>query len=64
MKTLLFFLCLATAAMPLQAGPGHDHPNEPGAGGAMASGPVVITEAQAANLGLAAIPFSPYWFNS
>ena len=55
MKTLPFFLCLATAAMPLQAGPGHDHPNEPGACGAMAAGPVVITEVQAANLGLQSV---------
>ena len=52
MRTLAFILCLAATAGPLRAGPGHDHPNEPGAGGAVAAGPVVITEAQAANLGL------------
>ena len=52
MRTIAFILCLTAAAPPLQAGPGHDHPHEPGSGGAVAAGPVVITEAQAANLGL------------
>jgi multidrug efflux pump subunit AcrA (membrane-fusion protein) len=44
--------CLAVAAMTLRAGPGHDHPDEPGSGGATAGGPVVLTATQAANLQL------------
>ena len=44
--------CLAVAAMTLRAGPGHDHPDEPGSGGAAVDGPVVLTATQAANLQL------------
>lgn len=52
MRTLTFILCVAATLGSLRAGPGHDHPDEPGAGAMAAGGPVVITEAQAANLGL------------
>ena len=52
MRTLTFILCVAATLGSLRAGPGHDHPDEPVAAGAVATGPVIITEAQAANLGL------------
>ncbi len=49
-RTLALF-CLLAAAMPLHAGPGHDHPSEPG-GAAPQDGPVELTAQQAANLGM------------
>ena len=52
MRTIMMIWCLAVAAMTLRAGPGHDHPDEPGSGGAIADGPVVLTATQAANLQL------------
>jgi cobalt-zinc-cadmium efflux system membrane fusion protein len=52
MRTIMMIWCLAVAAMTLRAGPGHDHPDEPGSGGATADGPVVLTATQAANLQL------------
>lgn len=52
MKTSALILCLAAAIAPLRAGPGHDHAHEPDHGGEIVTGPVVITETQAANLGL------------
>jgi len=52
MRTIVMIWCLAVAAMTLRAGPGHDHPDEPGSGGATADGPVVLTATQAANLQL------------
>jgi cobalt-zinc-cadmium efflux system membrane fusion protein len=48
--TTLLAVLLASAPL-LRAGPGHDHPEEPG-GGAMHGGPVELTEQQAANLRL------------
>ena len=52
MRTIMMIWCLAVAAMTLRAGPGHDHPDEPGSGGAAVDGPVVLTATQAANLQL------------
>lgn len=49
-RTLALFFLLA-AAIPLRAGPGHDHPSEPG-GAAPQGGPVELTAQQAANLGM------------
>ena len=49
-RTLALFFLLA-AAIPLHAGPGHDHPSEPG-GAAPQDGPVELTAQQAANLGM------------
>jgi len=51
MKPLIVLICLIAAAWPLRAGPGHDHPEEPG-GAAGHGGPVELTEQQAANLQL------------
>jgi len=51
MKQKLLFFCLLAAAIPLRAGPGHDHPSEPG-GAAPQGGPVELTEQQVANLGV------------
>ena len=50
MTSILVAVLLASVSL-LQAGPGHDHPEEPG-GGAMPGGPVELTEQQAANLRL------------
>ena len=47
----LVLFCLLAAATPLRAGPGHDHPSEPG-GAAPQGGPVELTAQQAANLGM------------
>ena len=52
MKILILVVSLAVAAVTLRAGPGHDHPVEPGSGGAAVDGPVVLTATQAANLQL------------
>ena len=49
MRTLAFIPGLFAMVAPLAAGPGHDHPDEPGT---VAAGPVAITATQAANLGL------------
>ena len=51
MKTILILSVFAAFAMNSHAGPGHDHPEEPG-GAAPQGGPVVLTEQEAANLGL------------
>jgi len=51
MTQKLVLFCLLAAAIPLRAGPGHDHPSEPG-GAAPQGGPVELTAPQAANLGL------------
>lgn len=51
MKTSLIIPLLLLAASSLRAGPGHDHPEEPG-GGAPHGGPVTLSEEQAANLRL------------
>ena len=51
MKTSLIIRLLLLAACSLRAGPGHDHPEEPG-GGAVHGGPVVLSEPQVANLRL------------
>jgi len=51
MRTIIIAAAFMAAASPLRAGPGHDHPNEPG-GGDMHGGPVELTAGQAANLGL------------
>ena len=51
MKIFLVLAVLATGIPLLQAGPGHDHPSEPG-GAAPQGGPVELTSQQAANLGL------------
>jgi multidrug efflux pump subunit AcrA (membrane-fusion protein) len=51
MKTSLIIPLLLLAASSLRAGPGHDHPEEPG-GGAAHGGPVTLSEEQAANLRL------------
>ncbi|MDA0293692.1 MAG: efflux RND transporter periplasmic adaptor subunit [Verrucomicrobia bacterium] len=52
MKILTLVFSLAVTAVTLRAGPGHDHPVEPGSGGAAVDGPVVLTATQAANLQL------------
>ncbi|MEX1045026.1 MAG: efflux RND transporter periplasmic adaptor subunit [Chthoniobacterales bacterium] len=54
MKTILILAVLAAFAVNSHAGPGHDHPEEPG-GAAPQGGPVVLTEQQAANLGLQSV---------
>lgn len=51
MQTSLIIPLLLLAAGSLRAGPGHDHPEEPG-GGAAHGGPVTLSEEQAANLHL------------
>ncbi len=51
MKTIILVIVLLGSSLLLHAGPGHDHPEEPG-GGAMHGGPVELTEQQAANLRL------------
>lgn len=51
MKQLILIAYLIVAALPLHAGPGHDHPEEPG-GAADHGGPLELTEQQAANLRL------------
>lgn len=51
MKTSLIIPLLLLAASSLRAGPGHDHPEEPG-GGAAHGGPVTLSEEQASNLRL------------
>lgn len=51
MKRSILVAVLFAPVASLQAGPGHDHPEEPG-GGAMHGGPVELTEQQAANLRL------------
>jgi multidrug efflux pump subunit AcrA (membrane-fusion protein) len=51
MKTVILVIVLLASSRLSHAGPGHDHPAEPG-GGAMHGGPVELTEQQAANLGL------------
>jgi multidrug efflux pump subunit AcrA (membrane-fusion protein) len=51
MKTIILVIILLGSSPLSHAGPGHDHPGEPG-GGAMHGGPVELTEQQAANLGL------------
>lgn len=51
MKRSILVAVLSASALPLRAGPGHDHPEQPG-GGAMHGGPVELTEQQAANLRL------------
>lgn len=50
MTSILVAVLLASVSL-LQAGPGHDHPEEPG-GGSMTGGPVELTEQQEANLRL------------
>jgi multidrug efflux pump subunit AcrA (membrane-fusion protein) len=51
MKMPTILICLLAAALSLRAGPGHDHPEEPG-GAADHGGPVELTEQQATNLHL------------
>ncbi|MBU3664637.1 MAG: HlyD family efflux transporter periplasmic adaptor subunit [Chthoniobacterales bacterium] len=51
MKLILTIAIIAVAASALNAGPGHDHPEEPG-GAAVQGGPVELTQQQADNLGL------------
>jgi cobalt-zinc-cadmium efflux system membrane fusion protein len=52
MKTHLIILGLLAAVPALRAGPGHDHGEEPGAGGGAHGGPVELSEEQTANLQL------------
>lgn len=51
MKSIIITVALLAVVSALRAGPGHDHPKEPGGGDAH-SGPVELTEQQAANLHL------------
>jgi multidrug efflux pump subunit AcrA (membrane-fusion protein) len=54
MKTNLLALVLLASVPLLHAGPGHDHPAEPGGAGGT-GGPVVLSPEQAANLQLATV---------
>jgi cobalt-zinc-cadmium efflux system membrane fusion protein len=52
MRHVVIIFTAALAVAPLRAGPGHDHPAEPGGAGDT-GGPVVLTAEQASNLHLA-----------
>ena len=51
MKPIIITAAVLAVVSSLRAGPGHDHPKEPG-GGDVHGGPVELTEQQAANLHL------------
>ena len=57
MKTSLIIPLLLLVTSSLRAGPGHDHPEEPG-GGAAHGGPVTLSEEQATNLRLQTVEAS------